>query len=69
MRIVKKEKKLGLRDSCRRYDKCNMPPFSPNGAISAFLGVIEAIEILQPLINVFDKDLNTNAYLVIYEKI
>ena len=47
-----------------------MPPFSQNGAISAFLGVTETIEILQPLINFFDKDLNTNAYLVIiYEKI
>ena len=47
-----------------------MPPFSKNGAISAFLGVTETIEILQPLINFFDKDLNTNAYLVImYEKI
>ena len=47
-----------------------MPPFSQHGAISAFLGVTETIEILQPLINIFDKDLNTNAYLVIiYEKI
>ena len=47
-----------------------MPPFSQNGAISAFLGVTETIEILQPLINFFYKDLNTNAYLVIiYEKI
>ena len=37
---------------------------------SAFLGVTKTIEILQPLINVLDKDLNTNAYLVIiYEKI
>ena len=36
-----------------------------NGAISAFLGVTETIEILQPSINIFDKDLNTNAYLVI----
>ena len=47
-----------------------MPPFAQNGAISAFLGVTEKIEVLQPLINFFDKDLNTNAYLfVIYEKI
>ena len=44
--------------------------FSQNGAISAFLGVTEKIEILQPLINLLDKDLNTNAYLVMtYEKI
>ena len=57
-------------DSFRRYDKCNMPPFSQNGVIFAFLGVTETIEILQPLIHVFDMDLNTNAYLVIiYEKI
>ena len=42
-----------------------MSPFSQNGATSAFLGVTETIEILQPLINFFDKDLNTNAYLVI----
>ena len=47
-----------------------MPPFSKDGSISAFLRVTETIEILQPLINFFDKDLNTNAYLVIiYEKI
>ena len=46
-----------------------MPPLSQNGDISAFLGVNETIEILQPLINFFDKDLNTNACLVIiYEK-
>ena len=41
-----------------------MPPFSQNGAISAFLGLTETVEIPQPLINFFDKDL-TNAYLVI----
>ena len=47
-----------------------MPPFSQNGAISAILEVTETIEILQPLINFFDKDLNTNAYHVItYKKI
>ena len=47
-----------------------MPPFPQNGAISAFLGVNETIEILQRLINFFDNDLDTNAYLVIiYEKI
>ena len=34
-----------------------------------FLGVTETIKILQPSINFFDKDLSTNAYLVIiYEK-
>ena len=60
---------MGSLDSFKRYDKCNMPPFSQNGTISAFLGLTETIEILQPSINFFDKDLNTNAYLVIiYEK-
>ena len=44
--------------------------FSQNGAITAFLGVTETIENLQPLINFFDKDRNTNVHLVtIYEKI
>ncbi len=34
-----------------------------------FLRVTETITILSPLINVFEKDLNTNTYLVIiYEK-
>ena len=57
-------------DSFRRYDKCNMQYFSQNGTISAFLGVTETIEILQPMINFFDKDFNTSAYLVIiYGKI
>ena len=61
---------MGSPDWFRRYDKCNMPPYSQNGTISAFLGVTETIEILQPLINFFGKNLNTNAYLVIiYEKI
>ena len=47
-----------------------MPPFSQNGTISAILGATETIEILQPLINFFDKDLSKNEYLVnIYEKI
>ena len=68
--IVKKEKSWC--DRTRLEDiiyKCNMPPFSKNCAISAFLEVTETFEILQPLINIFDKDLNTNAYLVIiYEK-
>ena len=33
-----------------------MPPFSQNSTvISASLGVTETIEILQPLINFFDK--------------
>ena len=32
-----------------------MPPFPQNGTISAFLGVTEIIEILQPLIYFFDK--------------
>ena len=45
---------------------CNL--FSHNGAITAFLGVTETIEILQPLINFFDKDRNTNV-VTIYEKI
>ena len=42
-----------------------MLPFSKSGAISAFLGITKTIEILQSLMNFFDKDLNTNAYLVI----
>ena len=47
-----------------------MPHFPPYDAISTFLGLTETIEILQPLINFFHKDINTNAYLVIiYEKI
>ena len=62
--IVKKKKKVA--DWLRRYDKCNMRLFPENGAISAFLGVIQTIEILQPLTNYFDKDLNTNAMLLLY---
>ena len=47
-----------------------MPPFTQNGAISASLKVTETIKILQPLVNIFDKEINTNAYLaIIYEKI
>ena len=34
-----------------------MLPFSQNDAISAFFGVTETIEILQPLIYFFDKSL------------
>ena len=51
----------------RRYAKCNTPLFSPNGAISAFFGVTETVEILLSSINFLDKDLNTNAYLVIIQ--
>ena len=45
-----KKKSLG-------YDKCNMPPFSQNSAISAFLGVTEKIEVLQPSINFLTRTL------------
>ena len=60
--IVKKEKRVGSPDLFRRYDKCNIQPFSPTWRLSRST---ETIEILQPLINFFDKDLNTNAYLVV----
>ena len=43
-----------------------MHTFFSKCAIFAFLGVTETIEIMQPLINFFDKDLNTNAYLLLY---
>ena len=47
-----------------------MPPFVSKRRHLCFLGVTETIEVLQPLMNFFNKDLYVNAYLVtIYEKI
>ena len=64
--IVKKKTNWGHRTRLEDiYDKCNMPPFPQDGPISAFLGVTETIEILQPLTNFFDNDHNTNACLSI----
>ena len=68
--IVKRSVLMGPPNSFRRYDKCNMPPFPPYGAILTLLRVTGTIAIAQPLLNFFNKDSTENVYLVviIYKK-
>jgi hypothetical protein len=68
MLIVKTEKKLGSPNSFRRYNKCNMPPFLPYGAVLTLFRVTGTIAIAQPLLNFLNKDPTKNVYLVIIYK-
>ena len=64
MLTVKTGKKLGSPKSFRRYDKCNMPPFPPYGAILTLLQVTRTIAIFQPLLNFLTRILLKNVYLL-----